>query len=91
MASRSNVNSAPVVDNTSDDIDDLPAELDGDSTPTASMSNGEGSASSSAGMSLDELNSLGFDDKRDEAERVKLDPPTGDWEKDDRWKVEKSV
>lgn len=42
-------------------------------------------------LSLDDLNSLGFDDSRDETERAKINPPTGDWEKEDRWKFEKRV
>ena len=42
-------------------------------------------------LSLDQLNDLSFNDSRDEVERVKLSPPTGDWEKEDRWKFEKRV
>lgn len=42
-------------------------------------------------LSLDQLNELTFDDSRDEAERAKINPPTGDWEKEDRWKFDKRV
>lgn len=42
-------------------------------------------------LSLDQLNDLSFDDGRDEVERAKINPPTGDWEKEDRWKFEKRV
>ena len=38
--------------------------------------------------SIDDLNDVGFNDARDEVERAKLDPPKGDWIKDDRWKCE---
>ena len=38
--------------------------------------------------SIDDLNNVGFNDARDEIERAKLDPPKGDWIKDDRWKCE---
>ena len=88
MASRSNVNT-PVVD-TDNDIDDLPPELGEESNASMPVSNGS-SSSSSAGMSMEDLTGLGFNDKQDEHERAKLDAPTGDWEKADRWKIEKRV
>jgi hypothetical protein len=76
----------------SDDIDDIPDELGDEQGTTTTAANTGGSASNTAGMSIEEFNALGFNDERDEHERLKLwDAPTGDWEKTDRWKVEKRV
>lgn len=36
-------------------------------------------------LTLDQLNNVGFNDKQDEAEYSKLNPPVGDWLKEDRW------
>ena len=88
MASRNNVNTQVVP--SEDDIDDLPPELGEESSASMPVSNGS-SSSSSAGISLDDLKGLGFNDEQDEYERAKLDAPTGDWEKADRWKIEKRV
>lgn len=39
-------------------------------------------------LSLQDLDNIGFNDARDEQERAKLNPPTGDWEKEDQWKAD---
>jgi hypothetical protein len=68
-----------------DDIPDLPAELDDEvdiTSPTVSHA-----------LSSEDLESMTFDslDQRDEQNRAKLDPPTGDWEKDDRWHFDSRI
>src|SRR3990167_11215321 len=42
-------------------------------------------------LSDSDVDEIGFNDEQDEAERAKLNHPTGDWEKDDSWKSEKRV
>lgn len=37
------------------------------------------------GLTLDQLNNIGFNNQQDEAEYAKLNPPVGDWVKEDRW------
>lgn len=54
------------------------------SVPNDSVSRNTPSEASGS-LSLDQLNSVGFDENRDEEEFAKLNPPTGDWKKDDRW------
>jgi len=76
-----------------DDVDDIPDELDLDAPQTAgNRSSAErATASSSGGLSLDELDAQGFNMGKAEDERKRLDNPTGDWEKKDRWEFEKRV
>lgn len=40
------------------------------------------------GSGLDALAGMEFDQAQDEQERKKLDAPTGDWQKEDRWEFE---
>ena len=77
MASRSNVSKFDVGDDDEGDesVPPIPTQFTADDR-------------SSSSISIDDLNSIGFNDARDEAERARLDPPTGDWIKDDRWKFE---
>jgi hypothetical protein len=42
-------------------------------------------------LTLEQLNELGFDDERDEAELAKLNPPTGDWMKSDTWELSQNT
>ena len=42
-------------------------------------------------LSDSDVDTIGFNDEQDEAERAKLNPPTGDWEKTDGWRFEKRV
>jgi len=42
-------------------------------------------------LTLDQLNNLGFNDAQDEAEYAKLNPPVGDWTKEDRWQFSSRV
>lgn len=66
---------------------DLPPEFDG--VPTSPE---RASAPSSTTVSLAELTFTNTNTaKRDELERAKLDPPIGDWEKNDRWESRVSV
>lgn len=37
------------------------------------------------GLTLNQLNKVGFNNQQDEAEYAKLNPPVGDWFKEDRW------
>lgn len=37
------------------------------------------------GLTLDQLNQIGFNNQQDESEYAKLNPPVGDWIKEDRW------
>jgi len=46
------------------------------------------SNNSSGTLSLDQLNEMAFDNSRDEEELAKINPPTGDWKKTDRWLFE---
>lgn len=69
--------------NPDDDKNDdfkMPEEFEADPLP-----NGEGA------LSADALNSMGFNDTQDELERQKMNPPVGDWDKEDRWEYEKRV
>lgn len=77
MATRSNVTTETPDD---DDIPEIPPAFDG--------SNGS-SDTLNEGLTLEELNERGFNDAQDEEELKKLNPPTGDWIKDDRWVVAK--
>ena len=47
-----------------------------------------GGSNGSATLSLDALSEMSFNDSRDEQELAKLNPPTGDWKKSDRWELE---
>lgn len=67
-----------------DDLPDIPDELDDDVTgPIAPVSSGN----SYNALSSEDLENMSFDGlaARDEANRAKIDPPAGDWLKDDRW------
>lgn len=68
-------------------VDDIPDELDDEESAVSPGTN----QGSSAGMSLEDLSGMSMDDARDEEERKRLDPPSGDWIKDDTWKFEKRV
>ena len=60
--------------------EELPPEFDGVTSSANSY------APTSSNVSLGELNIRDQDNSHDEEiERAKLDPPAGDWEKDDRW------
>ena len=72
-------------------IDDIPDELDDEPTTGSTSPKANGQQLTGAGMSLDQLNTMGFDDSRDELIRQKLTPPTGDWVKSERWKLQKIV
>jgi hypothetical protein len=67
--------------------DDLPLEMSDDSSDRTYI-NGTGN---SEGLSLEELDTKGFNDSRDEIERKKINPPVGDWLKVDRWELDKRV
>lgn len=76
------------------DIPELPDLPEGDEFDETKVQGSNGSASSpsvSGSLSSDDLDSLGFNDKRDEAERAKINPPAGDWDKEEPWKFEKRV
>jgi hypothetical protein len=90
MANRNNVNTQAAANDDDDDIDDLPSEISGDETKpsTDARANGE---MVTGGLSVEELDERGFNDDRDEAERLKLDAPPGDWFKRERWEFEKRV
>lgn len=54
--------------------------------------NSSTSYSATAGLSLDELDIAASNNvARDEAERAKMDPPKGNWNKTDKWMYEKRV
>lgn len=68
---------------------DMPDEF---AVPSDADDTARGQPSDVTGVLSDaDVDELGFNDERDEAERAKLNPPTGDWEKADRWKSEKRV
>jgi len=76
-----------------DDIDVIPDELDDEGSKPSSTSaqvNGQ-SSSTSSGMTIDQLNATGFDNKRDDHTYRTLNNPTGDWLKTERWKFSKVV
>lgn len=104
MANRNNAtrNAAPadepeenkegkVEDKRSDyDDDDIPESMDDSQVkPRVTSAGTNGNTSSSAGMSLEELDERGFDEARDERIRAAMDPPSGDWFKIGRWEWEK--
>lgn len=89
MATRNNANAT--ANNNATDIDDIPDGLDDEGTQKSAAEQNNGRRETSAGMSLEQLNDLGFDDARDERIRQRLTPPTGDWTKSERWTVQKIV
>lgn len=80
----------PVNTSNQNDDDDIPDEMDM-SKPTGNSAANGSYSSTTGGLSLEELDERGFDEERDEAERIKLTTPEGDWEKKDAWKFEKRV
>jgi len=80
METPSNMPSSNLVD----DIPDIPDELVDDDV-TGPLSNG--TASNHSALSSEDLDSMNFDSlaQRDEVNRATLDPPKGDWDKEDRW------
>jgi len=87
MANRNNVNPKGSEDN--DDIDDIPDEMDDSGTkPSYASATSNGNVSSTSGMSLDELDEKGINEKRDERLRAAMDPPSGDWFKSDNARAE---
>lgn len=72
------------------DMEEVTATSSVPSVPSEYIAD-EQNGSSSGTLSLDDLGNIGFNDTQDEAERAKLNPPTGDWEKDDRWEFKKTV
>lgn len=87
MASRNNAKTETPTD---DLIDDLPDEINDEDSHASTTSNGSG-YSYSAGLSLEELDAIGIDEERDERERAKIDPPSGNWEKEAKFTYEKRV
>ncbi len=75
----------------SQDVDAIPDELDDEVSSTVPAANNGRSSSSAAGIGLEAMNAVRFDDERDELERARLDAPTGDWVKSERWKYEERV
>ena len=67
--------------------DEFIAEDSTASDSTASSSS-NGSSFANSTLSLDQMNEVTFNDDRDEQELAKLNPPTGDWKKSDRWALE---
>lgn len=59
-----------------------PDEFMGDDT---AHNTGDARGISSSTLSFDQLNNMVFDEERDESEFAKLNPPSGDWKKEDRW------
>ena len=74
-----------------DDIDDIPDGLDDEGVQRSVPQSNGAQVSSNAGLSLDELNSLVFDDDRDSKNRQQLDLPSGDWLKSERWEMRHMV
>lgn len=66
-------------------IDDDPEDFIADA-PSVSHSNGD--ASGYAISSLDELNQFTVDSQLKEQEHARLNPPRGDWEKDQSWSID---
>lgn len=86
MATRSNVRPAePTIDEMNAVF---PPDEINDETPTTN-----GRPAIIAGLSLDELDARGIDEERDEQERAKIDPPSGNWLKEakQKWTYEKRV
>jgi hypothetical protein len=74
--------------------DDMPAEFADDPTvvvPFTPAATASGSSYNSGSMSLEEMDAKGFNDQRDELERAKMNPPTGDWKKETSWDFSKNV
>lgn len=63
---------------TTDEIPEMPDEIHAD-------------ADQGAGLTADQLNEQGFNDEQDEAELKKLNPPTGDWLKENTFDYVKRV
>ena len=61
-----------------DDVPDIPDEIQADEEQPI-------------GLTADQLNEQGFNDEQDEAEVRKLNPPTGDWFKEDTFEYVKRV
>lgn len=91
MAISETLNAVPTDD---DDNEAMPAEFADDPAVTVPHTPTAGSAPSTynAGTkTLEELDAQGYNDAQDELERAKLNPPTGDWKKEDSWDFEKNV
>jgi hypothetical protein len=48
-------------------------------------------AASTGALTEDAFEAMGFNTDRDELERAKLNPPTGDWKKEDSWEYTRQV
>ena len=86
MAERTRTQGSPVTAQQENEFN-MPEEFN---VPTDNNTNSQ--HSDVTGMLSDsDVDEMGFNDEQDEAERAKLNPPTGDWEKTDSWKSEKRV
>lgn len=83
-----NMATAPKVNKFADDnvTNDLPDEYN-EEEPGA-HSNASTTHNNVIGLTMEELAALCSDNERDSANRKRLDPPSGDWLKKDRWKCQ---
>lgn len=91
MATRSHVQTASDDDIGIPDLNDTSEEYKPAQAKNNSTANIDQDASLHGALTSDDFDEMGFDNARDEKERAKIDPPTGDWEKVDLWKTEKRV
>ena len=91
MANRNNVNTAVNVEAEDEDVDDIPDVVVPPGTASAGMVTPPPTYTTTSGMPLEALQGLAFNDERDAVERKKLNNPTGDWLKTERWEFAKVV
>jgi len=77
----------PTPDN-DDNNDDIPMDITDETHTREYINNGQGEGD---GLTLEQLDAIGFNEAQDEDVRKKMNDPVGDWIKSERWTIKTSV